>query len=825
MKGVRPEAVIPDGDAMDKKFFLMGNAHLDPVWQWRMDEGLALVKSTFKSALDRMVEFPDYVFTSACAGYYEWIKYSEPEMFEKIKERVSEGRWQYVGAMWVQPDCNIPSGEAFVRHLMYSQRFFKDNFGDVARTGYNVDSFGHNGMLPQLFKKAGIENYVYMRPNDDNEKPDLPRTNLHFWESPDSSRIAAFRIADGYGGELEDERIEYYKGRNCSQIIPFGVGNHGGGPTVKALNEAERLIEKDPEHYRYSGPDDYFDYVRSCETELMPVVSEDLQHHASGCYSANSKIKKLNREAENELVFAEKTDVLAHALTGSELKTGKLAGAWKRVMFNQFHDILAGCSIKPAYEDAYAGMGFAKQTANEVLTFAAEKISFRVNTEKYFDRGPSMMRDRLWIKEGEGAPMVVFNPHSFPVETCASFGCQWVSGVVDENNNDVEYQIVRAPYTDGRHVNKCMFRVKLPAYGYATYYIFKDEQNYKCDERKNTFTVSETHLENGRVSIDLDKNGDVISYFDKVNAREYCSGPMRAVVCEDIANDTWGHNVFDYNVYSGSFSDAKLTVLENGTLRSVIKAESTYNGSTLVRYYTLYRDSSSLQVKCRTLFNEKYKLLKLTFPVSVKNPEAVYSMPFGFIKKRADGLEEPAQKWISVDGDDGALSLINDGRYSFCVAGNEMRMVAARTCAYLDHYGQDHRDGEMSFLDTDELEFRYALLPHDKNEYTETVKAAELLNTPVKLYLETHHKGELPESMEGIIVSCENVLVTTVKGSENGDGIVVRAFECAGKAADAEIDLKALGKAFRASFGPQEIKTFLIPAEGEVKEIPLTEIY
>lgn len=810
---------------MDKKFFLMGNAHLDPVWQWRMDEGLALVKSTFKSALDRMTEFPDYVFTSACAGYYEWIKYSEPEMFEKIRKRVSEGRWQYTGAMWVQPDCNIPAGEAFVRHLMYSQRFYKENFGEIAKSGYNVDSFGHNGMLPQLFKKAGIENYVYMRPNDDNEKPGLPKTNLHFWNSPDSSSILAFRIPDGYGGELEDDRIIYYKGRNCSQIIPYGVGNHGGGPTIKALNEAETLIKEDPGHFSYSGPDEYFDYVRKYETDIIPTVSEDLQHHASGCYSANSKIKKLNREVENELAFAEKTDVLANALTGSALKTEKITGAWKRVMFNQFHDILAGCSIKPAYEDAYAGMGFAKQTANEVQTFAAERISFRVNTEKYFDRGPSMMRDRLWIKEGEGAPMVVFNPHSFPVETCVSFGCQWVSGVVDDNNNDVEYQIVRAPYTDGRHVNKCMFRVNIPAYGYATYYIFKDEQNYSSEIRKNTFIVTENHIENSRISVTLDKNGDIVSYFDKETGHEYAAGPMRAVVCEDEANDTWGHNVFDYNRYAGSFSDAKLSVLENGTLRAVIKAESSYNESKLIRYYILYKDSNSLQVKCKTLFNEKHKLLKLTFPANVNNPEAVYSMPFGFIKKPADGLEEPAQKWISVDGDDAALSLLNNGRYSFCVCENEMRMVAARTCAYLDHYGQDHRDGEMSYLDTDELEFRYALLPHKKNDYTETVKQSELLNMPAKLYLETHHKGDLPENYSGIEVSCDNVIVSAVKGSENGDGIVLRAFECNGEPTDVRIDFKAFNKSFCASFRPQEFKTFLIPADGEIKEIPLTEIY
>lgn len=153
----------------EEKFHLIANAHLDPVWQWRVPEGLSLVKSTFRSALDRMNEFPDYTFTSACASYYKWIKLNEPEMFEEIKQRVKEGRWAIVGGMWVQPDCNIPSGEAFCRHMLYSQKFFKENFGFIVKTGYNVDSFGHNGMLPQLLKKSGIDNYIYQRPDNRTE--------------------------------------------------------------------------------------------------------------------------------------------------------------------------------------------------------------------------------------------------------------------------------------------------------------------------------------------------------------------------------------------------------------------------------------------------------------------------------------------------------------------------------------------------------------------------------------------------------------------------------------------------------------------------------
>ncbi len=811
---------------MDKKYFLMGNAHLDPVWQWRVPEGLALVKSTYKAALDRMEEFPDYVFTSACEGYYHWVKCSEPEMFEKIKQKVREGRWQYTGAMWVQPDCNIPSGEAFARHLLYSQKFYEENFGKKAETGYNVDSFGHNGMLPQLFAKAGIKNYVYMRPNRENgEKANLPFENLHWWESPDGSRVLAYRILESYTGSLSDERLERYGKQPHSQLVPYGVGNHGGGPSIETLNRAEELRQGDgKEKYIYSGPDKYFDYVRNNETDDFPVVKEDLQHHASGCYSANSKVKMLNRRAENELVSAEKLDVMASVLTGSKPQTDRIEKAWQRVMFNQFHDILAGCSIKPAYTDAYNAFGCAREVALEVGTFAAERISWRVDTTKFLKAKPSEMRDRLWIREGEGCPMVVFNPHSFPVKGYASFGCQWVSGVVDSKDNDVEFQIVRAPYTDGRHVNKCLFEVEIPAFGYATYFIYKDEQNYQPKERENQCTVTENSIENSVVKVEFDKNGNVISYFNKAENKEYCAAPMRAVVCEDVKNDTWGHMVFDYNKDIGEFSDAKFEILDRGTLRAALKVTTTYNSSKLEQYYTLYKDSPRLEVKCKVNMREEYKLLKLCFPVKTENPKAVYSMPYGFIAKEPDGLEEPAQKWISVDGDGCSVSLINDGRYSFCVKDNEMRMVAARNCAFLDHYGQEHRDGEISFIDRDELEFTYALLPHANGEYTNTVKEAELLNAPLQLYMETHHKGELPAVYGGIEVDCDNVLIGSVKMSEDSTGYIVRAFECAGKPCMAEIDFKLVGRKFAFDFKPQEIKTIYIPkGSGNVRGVMITE--
>ncbi|MBR6565664.1 MAG: hypothetical protein IKK79_02515, partial [Spirochaetaceae bacterium] len=265
------------------------------------------------------------VFTSACASYYKWLARTEPEMFERIKEKVKEGRWSVTGGMWVQPDCNIPSGEAFARHFLYSQKFFKENFGFTVKTSYNVDSFGHNGMYPQLLIKSGIENYVYHRPDAVREKPGMTTEPLHMWESPDGSRVLCWHIPDGYGGDIFDERTQRFESYDYPAMFFYGVGNHGGGPTIEALDKLEEMRKTSPEKYLYSSPEQYFADIRAnVDTEKLDIVKEDLQHHASGCYSANSKVKALNRRAEEALVRAEKMNGIGEI--AARLSGGYMSG-------------------------------------------------------------------------------------------------------------------------------------------------------------------------------------------------------------------------------------------------------------------------------------------------------------------------------------------------------------------------------------------------------------------------------------------------------------------------------------------------------------------
>lgn len=807
---------------MANKFYLIGNAHLDPVWQWKISEGLSLIRSTFRSALDRMNENENYKFTSASAAYYQWIKAVDPDMFEEIKQRVKEGRWGITGGMWVQPDCNIPSGEAFCRHFLYSQAFFKENFGKTTGIGYNVDSFGHTAALPQIFKKSGIDRYVYMRPTREIENPDLPEENLHKWVGNDGSEVIAFRIPDVYNGDLSEERIAKYIDRSQDQMVFYGIGNHGGGPSKEHLKQAEKLIENG--NYKYAVPDEYFDETAGSE---MPTVSGDLKHHASGCYSANSMIKYENRRSECELVRAETADTIAALMVGGEYHNAEFQKAWQRVMFNQFHDILAGCCIKEAYNDAHNAFGYACQKATELENLALQKIAAKIKTTDFLDADPSEMRDRLWYREGEGSPIVVFNPHPFKVNSAVSFGTHKVSRVVDSSGKDVPYQLVRAPYTDCDIFKKCLFEVELPPMGYKVYYIYSKTENSAEMKADTELCVTENTIENSLVKIVIDKEtGAISSYVLKDKNREFAKGSLcKAIVCDDSMHDTWSHLIKNLNDDIGAFGEGELKVTENGPLRATVKSVTKYGNSVLKKYYTLYKNDPRLYIRAVLDIDEEYKIVKFSFPVNIDKPKAVYSMPYGFIEKSPNGEEDIAHEWADiVDAETNAgLAVINDGRYSHCAIDNDLRVIVARSCAYLDHYAQEHRDEEMEFIDKGEQEFNFILLPHTENATADIANCGKLLNMPPVVIEESHHDGVLPQEYSALQLDRKNISVSAVKKCETDDGIILRLCETSGIATAVKIKFNAMDKAFDLEFSPQEVKTVKIGKDGAVKETLIIE--
>ncbi len=800
-----------------RKLHMIGNAHIDPVWLWQWQEGFHEVKASFRSALDRMKEYPDFTFVASSAAFYQWVEESDPAMFAEIQQRVKEGRWGIVGGWWVEPDCNIPAGESFVRHGLYAQRYFKEKFGVIARTGFNVDSFGHAGTLPQILKKSGIDYYVFLRPMP-HEKG-LP-SRLFWWGADDGSRVLAFRIPFEYLSWGKDLEIH---ARRCADEMKepvdefmcfYGVGNHGGGPTIENIESIHQLNEdaEFPVTLACSTPDAFFQAVET-KNWAIPTVQSELQHHASGCYAAHSGIKRWNRLAEHRLLAAEKLCVAemfwsqgtpAPAL----FYPAEFARAWKHGLFNQFHDIMAGTSLEAAYDDARDAYGEAFMIANRALNHAAQSVAWKIN---------------IPVEENV-RPLVVFNPLTWPVRANIEIESSRLKpGMVllDDSKTIIPHQAVQSTTTAGR--DRLCFTAELPALGYRTYHLLLSSETIQEDQTRTTLLASDTVLESDLFRLEFDPaTGCIASLRDKREDLEVFSGPAALPLVLDDPADTWGHNVFKWDKVDGAFQADSVRLVEHGPVRWVIRVTSRYGSSKLIQDFAMYPDREQIDVSVIVDWREQLKMLKLRFPVNVKFMKVTYEIPYGHTERFANGEEEPGQSWVDVSGVSRdkeipyGFSLLNDGKYSLDVNVRDIGLTVLRSPAYAHHIPAVlEPDGNYTFIDQGIQRFRYTLFPHAGSwESAGTVqRAAELNQPPVPLFATFHPDGTLPQSDSFIRVEPANVMVTVLKQAEEGDGIVLRVFETIGAATRAQIDLTKLGRVVEADFGPNEIKTFLLPRD------------
>ena len=808
-----------------QKISMIGSAHLDPVWLWQWQEGYQEVKATFQSALDRMNETGEFVFTCACAGYYEWVEENDPAMFEEIRKRVKEGRWAVVGGMWIQPDMNVPSGESLARHLLYSQRYFKEKFGITVDTGYNVDTFGHNAMTPALLKKAGIDHYVWMRPSME-ENPDIPQEPMR-WEAPDGSRVTAYRILKGYNKEKNvPEKIEAYMELAEKYQLPFmcfyGVGNHGGGPTIQNLKEITAYQKESPkgQDVEFSSPPTYFAHLEKQGKELR-LWKKELQHHASGCYSTHAPSKRLHRKAENALLRMEALGVLSQRLTGHEPKKPFAQQAWKNLMFNEFHDIMGGCSLPEALEDAVMQLQESCSIAAREENAALQKISWQVDTWKGLPR--SKEEDwSLWGVRGQGTPVVVFNPHAFDAEGDVLIR-RPIRTVRDNEGNAVPCQCVRASRTNGTDKWDSIFRAKVPALGYRLYWIFLEEET---EAIASSLSASKTHLENDFIRAEFDsETGNLCHLIHKASGMDALSGPVRAKTMDITAVDTWAHGVFKFDQEAEIFTPESITVLEEGPVRAAVKVVSRLHDSLLEEIYSLYAGSNQIDVSVRLDTREKHRMIKLCFPTAGEQEYA--EIPYGVIPRDGNGNEECCQRWFAKEGEKGGLAVINDGKYSYSAPDGELRLTIANTSIFADHYGQKERDDSCRFMDQGEQRFAYALVPYaGKWQQAKLTEKAALLNMPLPHVTETYHEGKLPGEIRGISVDQAGVQLGALKRAENDQGFILRLHECKGEACTAKADFPLLDRSLSLSFTPFEIKTLFLPDDPSLpeKEMLITEL-
>lgn len=805
---VTPTAEAPPAwtaAARDLRLHLIGNAHIDAVWLWPWVEADAVVHSTFQSALDRMNEDPDVAMTTSSSQFYEWVAESDPELLAAIRKRVEQGRWDLVGGWWVEPDVNMPSGEALARQGLYGQRTLERLFGRTATTGYNPDSFGHTGSLPQILKLQGMNNYVFMRP-EPAEKT-LPG-NLFWWQGIDGTRALTFRIPFSYGSDRPlkvrmPQVVELFREQPVKSAMEFfGVGDHGGGPTKASMGDVREIQgQTGAPHVFYSTPDRYFAEVRETLPSDLAVVKDDLQHHSVGCYTAGSAIKKGNRASEAALVTAEKMAAIGSVAWGATYPKADFTAAWERVLFLQFHDSLAGTTLPEHFESAREGYGRALDTAHQAMDKAALRLAWQVPAT-----------------DPESQYLVVFNPNAWSTTENIEYDLGWnpktPSRVEDERGQPLPFQWIDATTAvEGRA--GLLAQVEVPALGYRQIRLRKGAGEVAARE-SHVSAVGEV-LENEHLRVSFSADGD-LGIFDKDMGKEIFRGGQtgaRAVVLNDTS-DTWSHHVRAYTDEIGDFKRQDLKVVEAGPLRARVRVRSTYGASTLTSDWILYAGSRKVEARVSLDWHEHRKMLKYSFPVDVTGPRATYEIAYGAMARENKGEEDPGQRWVDVSGSQGGkpfgFAVVNDAKYGYSVLGGDVRVSIVRSPPYAQHdpYKLEPKR-DYQWMDQGMQSFRMVLAPHAGAwQGSGLSRIAEELVSPIPVIYQGIHKGSRAQTDSFLSVDASDVVISTVKQAEDGNDTIVRAYETEGRAARATIDLRFAKTRWSGEFRPYEIKTLRV---------------
>ena len=766
-----------------KKAYMIGNTHFDPVWLWKWDEAMSSITATFRSALERMKEYPEFKYSFATPPVFEWIKKTSPEMFEEIKSRVAEGRWELAEGWWVQPDCYSASGESYVRQGLYGQKYLMENFGKYSDTVFNIDSFGHSPMLPQILAKSGIKYYVMCRPEERHIKLNAPLFN---WKSADGSSVLSYRDDKPYKNDIQSVLCEA-KNNSEDTLMVYGVTDHGGAPTIKAINEI-----KNSENAVFSTCKDFFENRKTDYTVESELLTGDF-----GPYSNHTGIKALNRIAEYAVLNAEKSSVIS-----GEYDKETLEKCWKDVLFNQFHDILGGASIKDAYFDAQNMLGRAISTANEIMHFNLLKVTNNINM-------PGKNPDNVWN-------IVVWNLNMIPYNGYIEAETQWVhefpwydKDIVLEDSEGKKYecQIIREKSVIPAFRSRFVFKAEIPSLGYKAFKVVQTGE----DIAKQNFEFKNV-VETERYKIIFsDSTAQIQSVYDKKEQKEIC-GKLLYPVCYEDNGDTWAFNTEGYGREAEPFELKKTDVIESGTLRTVIKATYTFRASKLEMYYTLYENESYIDVKYRVNWNEKHLVFKLV--TDLKENIHRVSVPYTSVERGESKADVPMGEWIETDN----ICFITNHIFSYNLENSRIGFTVLRSPIY-----GDLRISEID-LDTDYDIMEQGICEGDIRVLTDkTVPVEEmsvLFNNPPVVLCEANHNGSLPAFGSYCSKESESVLLTVIKKAEGNDDIIVRGVEYAGK--EQKIKLDFCKNIYDFTVKPYEIFTVKINGK-EISKVNLLE--
>ena len=762
------------------RYFMIGNTHFDPVWLWTWDEAMAGIRATFRSALDRMNEHNDYIYSFATPPVFEWIKNVDPTMFEEIKQRVKEGRWELAEGWWVQPDCYSACGESYVRQGLYGQKYLLETFGKKSCTVFNVDSFGHSPMLPQILRKSGVEFYCLMRP----ETRHIPlKQPLFRWQSADGSEVLAYRYNAAWSKDLESALAKQEAGDRDAMMI-FGVTDHGGAPTKKMLAQIDHLADT-----QYSTVEGFFRSHGDCDY----VVKQELITGDFGPYANHPEIKKRNRIAEYAVMNAEKASLIA-----GRYDSERIADCWRDILFNQFHDILGGASIRQAYFDAKNTYGRAIQTSGEITHYALQSVTSKMKT---VGKNP----DDIWN-------LVVWNLNGSDYNDYLEAEVQWVhefdwygSGIalMDQEGNTYPCQVITAKSVIPKFRSRFTFRAQIPSMGYK---MFKVVQTNIDDVPR---TIDPFAFETDSVQVCFNKNdGHLVSVKDKKTGQILCKDAL-VPKCYYDDGDTWAFNIARYEEKAESFAFEGARMIEAGALRTVIRMRHRFKNSALDLYYTFYHDDNCVDVAYRVNWQEKHYVLKLE--LAVENSRHTASVPYGSSQREENPADMPMGPWLQVD----QISVIADSIFAYNMIGKTLGLTVLRSPIYGDlRIAPIDYDDDYEILSEGLSEGRIRLAFRG----SPWEMADSFINRPI-IIDESNHDGELPSQHQYCSLQAQSAAIGTIKKAEYSDGVVVRVFEYGGNPQQAQ--LSYMGHHYRFLLMPYEIKTLLL--DGQMQEINMIE--
>ena len=593
----------------------------------------------------------------------------------------------------------------------------------------------------------------------------------------------------------------------------YGVSNHGGAPTKKAIADIKEVaaIEKKNFSVDFSSPADYF---AQQDKSQVPVVQDEMIVEFFGPFSNHTEVKKNNRLSEYALINAEKFAVLANLITEKEYPGDKLSSLWQDTLFNQFHDILGGASVKPAYFDARNLHGRVLQTADEIMHYSLQTITKDIDTS------------------GEGFPLVVWNPNTFPVKTPVEGELQWVwefdwyqgpLKITDAEGEVIPSQLIQEYSVLPGFRSRFIFQDTIPALGYKVYYIYQQEQ----PPIQSQLEVSEKVVENKRFRLEIsEKTGSIASIYDKRIDRNIMGEAAKPVIKED-EGDTWAFDINGYGDELGSFKMESAKIIEDGPIRAVIRTKGTYNNSYLEQDFILYKDSDTIEGKFRVNWQEQHQVLKLNFNTILDQPKVTSSVPYGFIKRDNKGREMPTNEWLDISGKKRGVSLITDSIFAYDVDGTVVEMTVLRSPVY-GHLSQGDKldkSKDYQYLGQGWREGSWKLVPHDGD--WKKVRIPELaadFNNPVITIDEANHEGELPSEYSYINVKSDSTMVTVLKQAEDNEDLIIRMYEYSGEDDQVEVALKPEAKDYNIKCDHHEIKTLRLKAGDNYSEVEVNNL-